>query len=99
MRTRFVHDQVPAPEILPVQGGDGTIRFFIVVNFDEGETARLPREAVTNQTDRRGIDTDLPEPFLQLFFRSVERKIADVKLLHLRTPSARNRTTIAERTE
>ena len=99
LRPCFVHHQVPAPEILTVQGCHGPIRFFIVVDFNEGETARLTRKAITNQTDCGGINTDLTEPFLELLFRCVERKITDVKLLHQRTPSARNRTAIAERTE
>ncbi len=98
LRSCFIHYQVPAPEVLTVEGSDGAIGFFIIGNFDEGETARLSCETIPNQTYRRGINTDLPKPLLQLFFRCVERKIADVKLLHLRTPSARNRMTIAERT-
>jgi len=98
LRPRFVHHQIAAPKILSVERRHGLIRFFIVGNFDERESARLSREAIANQTDCRGVDTDLPEPFLQLLFRRVEWQIAYVKLLHLRTPFARNRTTIAERT-
>jgi hypothetical protein len=92
LRTGFVHDKVPAPEILTVEGSDCAIRLFIIGDFDEGESARLARETITNKADCGGIDTDLTEPFLQLLFRCVERKIADVKLLHLGTPSARNLT-------
>jgi hypothetical protein len=99
LRTGFIDDEVPATKVLTVETIHGAVGVFVVGNFDESETARLAREAVTNQTDRRRADTHLREPFLQLFFRGAERKIADVKLLHLRTPSARNRTTIAERTE
>jgi hypothetical protein len=98
LRARFVHHEIPAPEILTVQGSDSAIRFFIIVNFDESEAARLTREPIANQTDCRGVNTDLTKPFLELLFRRVERKITDVKLLHLGTPSARNRLTIAERT-
>jgi hypothetical protein len=92
LRTGFVHDKVPAPEILTVEGSDRAIRLFIVRNFNESETSGLARKTITNQTDCGGVDTDLTEPFLQLLFRCVERKIADVKLLHLGTPSARNLT-------
>jgi hypothetical protein len=99
LRTRFVNDQVPAPEILTIETRHGAIGVFIVGDLDEGETTRLSREAIPNQTDCGGIHTHLPKPFLQLLFRSVERKITHVKLLHQRTPSARNLTTIAERTE
>jgi hypothetical protein len=92
LRTGFVHDKVPAPEILTVEGSDRAIRLFIIGDFDESEAAGLARETITNQTDCGGVDTDLTEPFLQLLFRRVEWKIADVKLLHLGTPSARNLT-------
>jgi hypothetical protein len=99
LRTRFVHNQVPAPEVLTIETGNSAIGVFIVGDFDEGEATRLSREAISDQTDCGGIHTNLPKPFLQLLFRSVERKITHVKLLHQRTPSARNLTTIAERTE
>jgi hypothetical protein len=48
---RFLYHQIPATKILTVQGGHCLIRFLIVGDFDEGESTRLPREAVTNQTD------------------------------------------------
>src|SRR5208337_2917378 len=99
LRPRFVDDKVPAPEVLTVQARHGAVGVFIVGDFDEGETSRLSREAIPNQADCGGIHTHLPKPFLQLLFRSVERKITHIKLLHQRTPSARNLTTIAERTE
>src|SRR5208283_5178081 len=99
LRTRFVHNQVPAPEVLTIETRDSAIGVFIVGDFDEGEATRLSREAISNQTDCGGIHTNLSKPFLQLLFRSVKRKITHVKLLHQRTPSARNLTTIAERTE
>ena len=99
MRTRFIDYQVPATEILAVEIGDRTIRFFIIRNFDEGKTPRLAREPIPNQIDCGRVDPYLSEPLLQLLFRCREREITDVKLLHLGTPSARNLTTIAERTE
>ena len=99
LRTRFIDYQVPATEILTVKVGDRAIRFFIIRNFDEGKTPRLAREPIPNQIDCGRVDPYLSEPLLQLFFRCREREITDVKLLHLGTPSARNLTTIAERTE
>jgi hypothetical protein len=99
LRTRFIHYQVPATEILTVEIGDRAICFFIIRNFDEGKTPRLAREPIPNQIDCGRVYAYLSEPLLQLLFRSREREITDVKLLHLGTPSARNLTTIAERTE
>jgi hypothetical protein len=90
LRPSFVDYQVPPAEILPVQGIDGAIGIFIALHFDEGKTARLAREPITNQIDARGSNAYLREPFLQLLFRRGKRKIADVELLHLPTPSARN---------
>jgi hypothetical protein len=100
LRARLVDNKVPAAKVLTVQAGDRTIRFFIVGDLDESEAARLTGETVANQADGRGADSQLSKPLLQLFFRCIERKIADVKLLHLRTPSARNlKKRVAERTE
>src|SRR6266404_6834764 len=99
LRTRFIDYQVPATEILTVEIGDRAIRFFIIRNFDEGKTPRLAREPIPNQIDCGRVYAYLSEPLLQLLFRCREREITDVKLLHLGTPSARNLTTIAERTE
>jgi len=99
LRTRFIDYQVPATEILTVEIGDRAIRFFIIRNFDEGKTPRLAREPIPNQIDCGRVYAYLSEPLLQLLFRCREREITDVKLLHLGTPSARNLTTIAERTD
>jgi|GEM_PF-4238408 len=90
LRPRFVYYQVSAAEILAVEGVDSTICIFIIGNFDEGETARLSGEPVTNEVYTRGSNTDLREPLLHLLFRSGKRKVTHVKLLHLPTPSARN---------
>jgi hypothetical protein len=90
LRARLVYHQVPAAEILAVQGVDGAVSIFIALYFDEGKTARLSRETVTNEIDARGSNANLREPFLKLLFRRRKRKIPDVELLHLPTPSARN---------
>gem|GEM_PF-4580137 len=92
LRAGFIDDQITAAEILPVHGIDRAIGFFVIGNFDEGETARLAREPITNEVDCRGINTSLREKIVQGIFRCGKWKITNVKLLHLRTPSARNRT-------
>jgi hypothetical protein len=48
LRPCFVHYQVPAPEVLAVQGSNRAVRFFIVGNLDEGETAGLSCKTVAN---------------------------------------------------
>jgi hypothetical protein len=51
LRSSFIDDQVPAPEVLTVQGRNGAICVFIAGDFDEGEATRLTRETIANQTD------------------------------------------------
>jgi hypothetical protein len=48
LRPCFVHHQVASAKILPIQRIHRTIRILIAIHFDERETARLPRKAVTN---------------------------------------------------
>jgi len=90
LRSRFVDYQVPAAEVLTVQAVNHAFRVLVCRDLHKSEAAGLPGEAVTNQADRGWGHANLREPFLQLLFGSVERKISYVKLLHLRTPSARN---------
>jgi hypothetical protein len=59
LRASFVDDEIAPTKVLAVHGIDRAIRFFVVGNFDESETARLAREPITNQIDCRGIDTSL----------------------------------------
>jgi hypothetical protein len=87
---RFIYHQIPAAKILSVQGIDRALRVFVIRNFDERESARLSRKPVTDQVHTRGSNTDLRKPFVELIFRRGKRKIPDIKLLHLLTPSARN---------
>jgi hypothetical protein len=51
LRPRFIDHQVPAAEILAVQGVDGAIGVFVALHLDEGKTARLSCETITNQID------------------------------------------------
>jgi len=90
LRPCFIDYQIAPAEILPVQRIHRAIRIFVIIHFDEGESARLARKTVTNQIDARGCYTDLREPLVELLFRSGKRKIPNVELLHLPTPSARN---------
>jgi hypothetical protein len=89
LRPRFVYDQVSAAEILTVQRIHGAIGFFVVVDFNKRESARLAGETIANQIYRRRTDTRLRKKIMQLILRRGERKISHVELLHLRTPSAR----------
>jgi len=90
LRPRFIDDEVPPAEVLAVQRVDRAVGVFVALHFHEGKAAGLTREPVTNEIDTRGSYANLCEPFLQLLFRRGKRKIADVELLHLLTPSARN---------
>src|SRR5579859_703527 len=90
LRPRFIDDEVPPAEVLAVQRIDRAVGVFVALHFHEGKAAGLTREPVTNEIDTRGSYANLCEPFLQLLFRRGKRKIADVELLHLLTPSARN---------
>lgn len=90
LRPCFVHNQVPSTEVLTVQGIHRAVRFFVICDFDECESAGLSRKTVTDQIYCRGIDACLREIFVQGVFRGRKRKIAYIELLHLRTPSARN---------
>jgi hypothetical protein len=51
LRPRFVDYQVPPAEILAVQRVHRAIRIFVALHFNEGKTARLSRETVTNEID------------------------------------------------
>jgi hypothetical protein len=88
--TRFIHNEVSPAKILAVQGVDGAVRVFVVCDLDERETPRLSREPIANQIDAGRGDTDLRKPLVELIFRRGKRKITDIELLHLLTPSARN---------
>jgi len=91
LRTRFINHQIAATEVLTVQRIHRAVGFFIVGNFDESKTAGLSRETITNQIDCGRVDTRLREKFMKRILRGGKRKIPNVKLLHLRTPFARNR--------
>ena len=92
LRPRFVYNQVPPAKILAIEGINGAIGVFIVGHLYKRESSGLPREPVANEIDARGSHTNLSEPLVELIFRRGKRKITDIELLHLRTPSVRNPT-------
>jgi hypothetical protein len=90
LRPRFVHNQVPPAKILAIEGINGAIGVFIVGHLHKRKSSGLARETVANEIDARRSYTNLREPFIELILRRGKRKISDIELLHLRTPSVRN---------
>jgi hypothetical protein len=99
LRPCFIHHEVAPAEILTIQRIHRAIRIVVAIYFDEREPARLSRKTIANEIDARGCYTDLREPLVELIFRSGKRKIPDIELLHLPTPSARTRIRVAVRAE
>jgi len=87
---RFIHHQIASTKVLAVHRINRAIGFFVIGDFDEGETARLSCKTIANQIYCRGIYTALREKFVQAILRRGKRKITNIELLHLPTPSARN---------
>jgi hypothetical protein len=81
-RTRFVHDHVAPHKVVPIERFDRTAGVFIGIDFDEAETARLPRETVANQGHIGRSDASLPKPVADVFFASLKRKIAHIEFFH-----------------
>jgi hypothetical protein len=77
-RTRFVDRQVATVEVLTVELLDGRLAFFIRRHFDETETARTTRLPIFYHRSRLDC-TRLRKKLLQIFARSLEREITDVK--------------------
>jgi hypothetical protein len=90
LRARFIDHQIAATEVLTVERVNGAISLFVIGDFNESETARLSRKTVADEIDCGRVDTSLREKFMKRIFRGGKRKIPNVKLLHLRTPFARN---------
>jgi hypothetical protein len=91
LRLGFVDDQIASAKILTIQASDGLLCVFVGGDFDESEAARLPGEAIADKRDSRRSDSNLREPFVELIFCGGKRKVTNVELLHLRTPSVWNR--------
>ncbi len=68
----FIDYHIAAHEILAVKGLDNAGRFFIVVDFNEGEPTRLSSIAILHEAHARSCCTRLREPIAYVFFRSLE---------------------------
>jgi hypothetical protein len=86
----FVDYEIASAEILAVESVDGLLGVFVRGDFHETETARLPGEAIPNESYGRRSNSDLRKPFVELVFCGGKREVPNVELLHLRTPSVRN---------
>jgi hypothetical protein len=82
LRTRFIHHQRAAHKILAVQCGNDFLRFRIVFNFSETESARLARKTVPQQAERIRLNTYFGKQSLNLLFCGLEREISYVQFLH-----------------
>jgi hypothetical protein len=71
-RPGFIDYHIAAHEILAVKGLDSAGRFFIVVDFNEGEPTRLSSIAILHEAHARSCCTRLREPIAYVFFRSLE---------------------------
>jgi hypothetical protein len=90
LRPCFVHHEVAPAKILPIQRINCAIRVLIIGNFNEREAPRLARETIPNEIHTRWRYAYLREPLVELIFRRGKRKIPNIELLHLLTPSVRN---------
>jgi hypothetical protein len=88
LRTRFVDDEGATQEILAVEGFDGLVRFGVVANFGETESARLSGETIAQKRERIRLDANFRKQRCYLLFRGLERQITDIQFLHGRSPFA-----------
>jgi hypothetical protein len=86
--TRFVHDQSAAQKILAVERFDSFVRFGVVADFGETESARLSGETIAQKRERIRLHTNLRKQCCNLLFRGLERQITDIQFLHGRSPLA-----------
>jgi hypothetical protein len=88
LRTRFIHNQRAAQKIFAVERFDGFVRFGVVANFSETETARLSRETIAQQRKRIRLHANFRKQRRYLLFRGLERQITHIQFLHGRSPFA-----------
>ena len=88
LRTRFVDDQSAAQKILAVERFDRFVRFGVVANFGETESARLSRETIAQKRERIRLHTNFRKQRRYLLFRGLERQITHIQFLHGRSPFA-----------
>src|SRR5947209_9052257 len=73
-----VDGQVPAVEVVAVELSDGSLALFLRGHLDEAEATRAAGVAILN--DRGRLDrAGLREMLTEIFARSLEREVADVK--------------------
>jgi hypothetical protein len=51
LRTRFIHHQRAAKEILAIQGLNRFFRIRVVANFREAESSRLPSKSIAQKRE------------------------------------------------
>jgi hypothetical protein len=88
LRPGLVDHKCAAHELLAIERCDHFLRFSVVANFGESETARLTRKAVAKERQRIRLHPSFREQCLQLLFCCLERKIAHVQFLHGGAPCA-----------
>jgi hypothetical protein len=88
LRTRFIHHQRAAKEILAIQRLNRFFRIRVVANFREAESARLPGKTIPQKRQRIRLHSDLRKQRRYLLFCSLERQISHVQFLHGRSPYA-----------
>jgi hypothetical protein len=88
LRPRFIYHQRTPKKILSVQSFDRFHRFGIVCNFRKSEAAGLVGEAVSQQGERVGLNSDFREHRGDLFFCGFKGQITEIQFLHDRSPYA-----------
>jgi hypothetical protein len=58
LRASFIHDQSASEKILAVERSDCFLSLRIVANFRETEPARLAGEAIAQQGERIGLNSN-----------------------------------------
>jgi len=86
--TRFVDHERAAQKILAVERFDRFVRFGVVANFGETETARLSRETIAQKRERIRLHTNFRKQRRYLLFGGLERQITHIQFLHGRSPFA-----------
>jgi hypothetical protein len=84
--SRFVHHDIPPHEVVAIQRLDRALGFFVAIDFDKAEAARLTRETVAYQRDAGHRHACLREPAAQFLFAGLKRQITHVEFFHRPTP-------------
>lgn len=84
-RAGFVHREITAIKVLPVEGCHRGIGFRVVCHFDKRKPARPTRLAIHHERRRRNLPMLFKE-LAQLIFGGLEREITNIQL-HTFDPS------------